>query len=208
MKSKLIIFLLIALPLLSNGQTSWNVKTGVTVNNFIFSGNPDSYVKQFKDGYENLVGFHIALGAQIPIADRLSFKPELQFITRGGTQSSYPSGGEEKYKLNYLDLPLLVSLGWKKISVDFGPSVGLLLSSKVKSDSGSGDADYLFKDSFDFGLSAGVNFDITEKLQIVGRYYKGLAEVAKLVLADNNNNKSEIVYQNSTIQIGLSYKLK
>lgn len=208
MKTKLIIFLLTALPLLSNGQTSWNVKTGITVNNFIFSGNPDSFVKQFTDGYENLVGFNIAMGAQMPISDRLSFKPELQFITRGGTQSSYPSGGEEKYKLNYLDLPLLLSLGWKKISVDFGPSIGLLLSSKVKSDSGSGDADYLFKNSFDLGLTAGVNFNVTEKFQIVGRYYKGLAEVAKLVYADNNNNKSEIIYQNSTIQIGVAYRIK
>lgn len=77
MKTKLTIFLITALPLFSTGQTSWNLKTGVTVSKFIFSGNPDSYTQQFKDGYENLVGFYIAMGAQMPILDRLSFKSEL-----------------------------------------------------------------------------------------------------------------------------------
>lgn len=67
------IFLLFALPLTSFCQMSWNVKAGVTINDFNFSGDNDDLTDQFRESYTTHSGFHVGLGGQLVISDRLSF---------------------------------------------------------------------------------------------------------------------------------------
>jgi len=152
------------------------------------------------------LGYQIGLGGIIPIKGRFSLKPELQLITRGGAHDGVQGGGKVHERLTYLSAPVLMSVRVHKLSLDFGPSVGFQLSARLKNDLGSAKA-YFFNESFDFGLNTGLGYDITPKINMLTRYYLGIASVKNLVYADQSNNKTEVDYKNRTLQIGFAYKL-
>ncbi len=186
-------------------KSSWNINAGITINTFAFSGDND-LSKSLLDGYTNQLGYQLGVGGIIPIKGRLSLKPELQLITRGGAYDGVQGEGKVHKKLTYLSVPVLLSVGVNKLGIDFGPSVGFLLSSRLKNDAGTIEYKF-FDETFDFGFVAGLGYDITPKIHILTRYYLGIASVKNLLYADQFNNKTEVDYRNRTLQIGLAYKL-
>ncbi len=88
-----------------------------------------------------MVGFTAGVGYDIFINDRFSVVPEINFVQKGMNVSEvdYPDGYEYKlnseYKLNYLEVPVLVKLkfgGVTKFYVNAGPSVALGLGGTYK----------------------------------------------------------------------------
>ena len=189
----------------SDKKTTWNINAGLTINTFAFTSNKN-FSKSLSDGYTSQLGYQIGLGGIIPIKGRFSLKPELQLITRGGAHDGVQGGGKVHERLTYLSTPVLMSIRVHKLSLDFGPSVGFQLSARLKNDLGSA-KDYFFNESFDFGLNAGLGYDISPKIHILTRYYLGIASVKNLLYADQSNNKTEVDYKNRTLQIGFAYKL-
>lgn len=204
-------FLVIVLSLVvsqSLGQevkSSWNINAGITISTFAFSGDED-FSDILSDAYTSQVGYQLGLGGIIPIKGKVSLKPELQLITRGSAYESVLGEGKSHEKLTYLSIPVLLSVNVNKLSIDFGPSVGFLLSARKKTDMGTSDYDF-YDETFDFGVIAGLGYDITKKIHILARYYIGIESIKDLSIADQSNNKTEVDYKNRTLQIGLAYKL-
>jgi hypothetical protein len=131
MKSKLISFaliLLLSMPLAigqssDKGTTSFAVLAGINFQNL--NGKDMSGSKLTND---ILLGYHIGVNAQIPIAPEFYFQPGLLFTTKGAKYTTSSSA-----KLSYVELPLNIVykalVGNGNFMLGFGPYLGYAIKS-------------------------------------------------------------------------------
>jgi hypothetical protein len=134
-----------------------------------------------------LVSFNAGLYASIPIISSLAFQPEFLF-SRKGSELVYDNAfvsGTAKFKLNYIEVPMLLKLNvTKNINIHAGPYFAYLIDAQVTNETDGGT--FNFEDNFDnddfnkfdFGLSAGFGFDFNV-IGIGARYNYGLSTVGK-----------------------------
>jgi Outer membrane protein beta-barrel domain len=121
-----------------DAKESWfriGAKGGVNINKL----NGISY----KDGFN--YNFQAGVFAQIKITKKLSIQPEVNFVqtqtefsddANTVTDDLFLGGTQHKAKLDYLEVPLLLSINigpTKKVKLQFGPAYGGLLKQTVDS---------------------------------------------------------------------------
>lgn len=109
-------------------------RVGVTLSTSSYEPYADFAEKSEK---ELLTGFTVGVGYDFFISDRFSLQPEINFIQKGSKRNdiAYPDSYEYKlsteYKLNYLEIPVLVKAkfgGVTKFYVTAGPTIAVGLS--------------------------------------------------------------------------------
>jgi len=105
--------------------------------------NGASYTSSYKQ--KNLSGFNVAIGYEFKLGNRLSLETGLKYQTRGmktdnkwryieGDQSA-ESFSESKWKINYLDLPIVLNTailtGDVRVYVRTGVYVGTVMGGKI-----------------------------------------------------------------------------
>lgn len=186
----------------NNVNTEFGVKGGFNMSNLYQSEADDNNV---------LYGFNAGVYATLPISDFIAIQPEILFTTKGA-ELDYNSGivsGNSKFKLNYIEVPLLVRVNiTKNFNVHAGGYASYLVSSKV-----TGDGDFNFDqevdtddlNKFDAGLAAGVGVDFNP-ISIGLRYNYGLTTVGKeRTVAGTTYTFPDA--KNSNLTLYLSYKL-
>lgn len=135
-----------------------------------------------------VTAFNFGVMAEIPIAEKFSFQPELLFSGQGYDIEN------TTVALSYLSLPLMGKYYLTKgLSLEAGPQLGLLLSAKA------GDLDV--KDSFntlDYGVNAGIGYKLDNGLNFGARYNVGLSDI-------NNVEGFSDSYKNGVLQISVGY---
>ncbi|MCX6253652.1 MAG: porin family protein [Bacteroidia bacterium] len=109
------------------------------------------------DKLENdmIVGFHVGVNIQIPVAPEFFFQPGLLFTTKGAENTYGSLTGT--YKLSYIELPLNMVykglLGKGHILIGFGPYVAYGIGGKASINSGSTtlETDIEFKNVVELG---------------------------------------------------------
>jgi hypothetical protein len=155
--------------------TKFGVKGGVNFSN-LYTDNADD---------ENvLTGFNIGLYAKVPLTNSISVQPEIYYTGKGAEVTySTPVNGTAKFKLNYIEVPvMLVANVTKNFNVQVGPYAGYLISGKTTNESGT----YNFQDNIntddfnkiDAGVAAGLGIDL-ETVSFGVRYNYGLTKVGK-----------------------------
>ena len=152
-----------------------------------------------------LFGFNAGVYATLPVSDFIAIQPELLFTTRG-SELEYDNVGDNqkiKFKLNYIELPLLVRANiTKNFNVHAGGYASYLVSSKV---TGEGPLDFEQEydtddfNKFDAGLAVGLGVDFSP-LSVGLRYNYGLTTIVK-----DGDDSSDI--KNSNLSLYLSYRL-
>lgn len=188
----------------TNVTTEFGVKGGFNMSNLVDSGDDP-------DDNNILYGFNAGVYATLPISDFVAIQPELLFTTKG-SELKYDNAfatGNAKFRLNYIELPLLVRVNvTKNFNIHAGGYASYLVSSKV---TGSGDFDFnedidtddLAK--FDAGLSAGIGVDFNP-ISVGVRYNYGLTTVGKeRTVAGTTYTFPDA--KNSNLTLYLSYKL-
>ncbi|MFH6992436.1 porin family protein [Flavobacterium sp. FlaQc-48] len=190
----------------NNVNTEFGVKGGFNMSNLYGSGD---------DVNDNnvLYGFNAGVYATLPISDFVAIQPEILFTTKGAKleyDNAFASG-DAKFKLNYIEVPLLVRVNiTKNFNVHAGGYASYLVSSKV---TGSGDVSFeqeIDRDDlnkFDAGIAAGVGVDFNP-ISIGLRYNYGLTNVGK----ERTDAITGTTYtfpdaKNSNLTLYLSYKL-
>lgn len=187
----------------NNVNTEFGVKGGFNMSNLTKDDNVDDN--------NILYGFNAGLYATLPISDFVAIQPEILFTTKG-TEYEYNNAfgsGNTKFRLNYIEVPLLVRVNvTKNFNIHAGGYASYLVSSKV---TGSGsidfdediDTDDLAK--FDAGVSAGIGVDFNP-ISIGLRYNYGLTTVGKeRTVAGTTYTFPDA--KNSNLTLYLSYKL-
>ena len=179
------LFLVGALALFGamNAQVKYGAKAGLNIATL----NGD------EEGLKSLVGFHVGGFAQIPLAAKFTFQPEVVYSAQGAKED----GGNGKLNLGYINVPLMFKYAIaEKFNVEAGPQIGFLISAKEKYNGNSDDIkDQL--NSVDFSIGLGASYDFTQNLSADVRYNAGVSNIAK---------ESDSKIRNGVFQIGLGYK--
>ena len=150
------------------------------------------------------VGFAGGIGAEIGLSkeNRFALQPELLFVTKGAKFIDTPKDGfvrgDDVYKLNYLEIPVLLKVSTRPNKVTFfanaGPSLAIGIGGKFKFidvNKNTTSLPIVFKNTTDindvninpridygFQLGAGMNYKIgTFKMVFETRYGLGLNEI-------------------------------
>jgi hypothetical protein len=194
---KIVLFLGILFCVQTNAQSSKReegivigVKGGLNMSNFM---------GDVKDqGMRTSV--HLGLLAEIIVSDNFSVQPELLYSGQGSTYTG-PDPGFARTKLDYLTVPVLGKFGLTdNLSFEAGPQLGLLLSSKLKTNDSNNKIDNV--KTLDFGLNAGLEYELSNGVIFQGRYSLGLTNVdGNPVITEDSNKRAS----NSVIQFSVGY---
>jgi hypothetical protein len=138
---------------------------------------------------------HVGLLAEIIVTDKFSIQPELLYSGQGATVTS-TGGGRLKY--DYINLPVLAKFPVASgLSIEAGPQLGFLVSAKYKTN----DSNKTVEDTkkLDFGLGAGLEYELKSGVIFQGRYNLGLTNVGGDLVSDNKRAS------NSVIQVSVGY---
>lgn len=182
-----------------------------------FGVNVGATLASYKTGIESIpltsktkIGFSAGLTLSAPIAKTFSFRPELNFVGKGGKQKE--DDYEDNLSLNYIELPLNFVYNANTSSGMFfagaGPSLNFGLSGKDKwKDNmesgeddikfGSGD-DADFK-SFEFGLNILAGYQFKNGFFVNAKYNAALNNIAP------DDPEFDSKYHNRYFAIGIGY---
>lgn len=169
----------------------------------------------YDESAKHVMGFHIGAFAELPLADKLNLRPELKYQTMGVKISA--DDDEETFgtrsKSSYIILPVLAEYAVsEKLKVGFGPYIAMMLTFKDKpipyqgaEDEYDFSFDYVdesmhFK-KLDFGIGAGVGYQVLPKIDVNLRYSLGLSNTLKDSDYDSKTH-------NRFFSLGVSYSLR
>ena len=156
----------------------YGVKGGVTLADLNATGDEDAASSDFR------VGFIVGGFVTWPFGARLEFQPEVLFAQKGAKSDML--GGTSTQKLDYLDVPLLVSYRIKgsrerNFAVFGGPAVGIRLRARSHAEFGGGSFEQDVSDqveSTDLAAVAGLAYH-RGRLVFDGRYSWGFTDIDK-----------------------------
>lgn len=174
MKKTLLSLSLLWLITAANSQdttTVFGLKAGINYSIFSASVNSDASFK---------TGFHIGGFIRTPISRNAFFRPEI-YYSRQGQKDDLGSGDETTTTVNYVNVPFLFEIG-RKVSFQFGPQMGLLVSAREKGTIGSEDIDDDLKSvmrTVDVSAVLGIGFNPSQNFHLGVRYNIGLTDIYK-----------------------------
>jgi Outer membrane protein beta-barrel domain len=183
----------------SDNKSPFSFKIGYNVANVIVSPEPMNLVNSKN-------GFHVGVVANgISIANHVSIQPELMYSTQG-----FKVGGLGNVGLHYLSMPVLVKLDMgSNASLLFGPQISYLTNARIGigSDLFSVSYDGLFQ-KWDLSGVAGLEYKVSDKLTLGGRYLMGMNNINKdFSLGQSNTFNDYFSLKNSTAQFYVTVSL-
>ncbi len=190
---KIVLFLGILFCVQTNAQSSkreegivLGVKGGLNMSNFM--GDVEDQGMR--------TSIHLGLLAEIIVSDNFSVQPELLYSGQGSTYTG-SAPGFARTKLDYLTVPVLGKFGLTdKLSFEAGPQLGFLVSAKRKTNTSNDKIEGV--KTLDFGLNAGLEYELGSGVIFQGRYNLGLTDTG--LTGDSNKRAS-----NSVIQFSIGY---
>lgn len=149
------------------------------------------------------MGLHIGGVAEFKLSETFSIQPELLYSMMGAkiNQTDGFDSEEVDLKLDYLTIPVMAKYYIAEgFSIEAGPYVGFLMSAKVEDED--------VKDGYkgvDFGLGAGVAYDLPMGVFFQARYAAGLSEIGE-DFEFAGETVEAVKATNNAIQISVGYK--
>jgi hypothetical protein len=135
------------------------------------------------------VGYSFGVYASYKISKEWKLQPEVIWSLQG--EKSKESG---RYKISYINIPVMFKWKSKKFYTELGPQFGILTINTAKSV--PDDLRLENFETFDFSLNAGIGYEIFEDWSIGVRYVQGVTNIVR-----------GRDLRNSVIYIGLSYRI-
>ena len=135
------------------------------------------------------VGYSFGVYASYKISKEWKLQPEVIWSLQG--ENSKESG---RYKISYINIPIMFKWKSKKFYTEFGPQLGLLTINTAKSVPDDLQLDNF--ETFDFSLNAGLGYEIFEDWSVGVRYVQGVTNIVR-----------GRDLRNSVIYLGISYRI-
>ncbi|HEX9512520.1 MAG TPA: porin family protein [Puia sp.] len=201
----------------ANAQIQFGIKGGLNLAEILTSNNQLVNVHNEPMAIRNFprTDFQAGFLVSIPLSKKFSFQPELVYSEQGAT--GRPVGGylvsaTEKYKLNYVNVPLLLKYNLPQgFFVETGPQVGLLVSANIVETvvGNVNDNHYHVKDQFkstDLSWALGAGYLAPIDLGFDIRYNLGLNNINNATVSGMQNAPVQNgSIKNSVVQIGIFY---
>ena len=193
--------LLIVLSLSINAQEEDKInigaKAGLNYSDFILG---KEFPSNFPGTYKARLGFHVGAYANIPISNKIYFKPELLYSLQGADYEvllnsfDEPDGFNGVYKTTIKEhliiLPLMIDYYIvNSFNLEFGPQLGYVLDTNIANNSSYSGS----KEDVDVSLNFGVGVNFAKSYRVGLRYNYGVLERVNL--------------KGSIFQLSLFYKI-
>lgn len=216
-------FLLLAVSLTASvamAQLSGGLKAGGNFTNFIGKDSKDFKYKP---------GFHVGLFMEYDFTEHLSFQPEVVYSTKGSKhvyENSTNFGGytitqayDLNYKLPYIDIPLLLNIGFGSMGgyIQLGPQLSLLMGPKIIGESTVTthfiNPDSVVSYTIDLSSSDKDPWSLVDFSVVFGtgsKFYSGIEYCLRAAYGlnnvfDPNNTTYENPYHNLVFSVSLGY---
>lgn len=160
---------------------AYGIKTGI---NFAELWGKDALPES-----DRKVGYSFGVYASYKISNGFSLQPEVIWSLQG--ESSENSG---RYKISYINIPIMLKWSEGKFYYEFGPQLGVLTINTSKSV--PDELKLKNVETFDFSVNAGLGYKLAEDWAIGLRYSQGLTNIAK-----GRDLKNSVFY------LGLAYSI-
>lgn len=188
---KLLAVIALSTALFANAQSSkreegikLGIKAGINMSNF--NGDLEDNAMRY--------GLHIGVVSEIILSDQFSFQPELLYSAQGYKNET--PGAFSKDKFDYVNVPLMIKYyAADKFSIEAGPQVGFLVNSIRRNNDGNTDIDD--QNVVDFGINAGVGYELKNGIFFQGRYNLGITNV------NGGPGADAFKYTNSVFQLSV-----
>jgi hypothetical protein len=184
-------------------RISFGLKGGINLNSVLRE-------KYFAFDYETgmaTLGEHLGMYMSIALSDKMSVIPEIQFIKKGYALMSPGYNGQNAARstigLYYIELPIILSYAVSKfVSIDAGPVFGerVLTTEKINYPI-EPRKDFYNTNNSEFGFTAGLCFNVYERLSAGCRYYRGMTNISNIY------DKYYTSEYNQNFQISTYYRL-
>ncbi len=138
-------------------------------------------------------GMYAGVYARIPVAEKFSIQPEVLYSMQGADSDNYyywggywyyDSGSDQKYELDYINVPIMVQYEIiKGLRAELGPQFSFAVYKKHKYRYVDYNSNYNYQssdkdlNSFDVGLNMGVNYELPNGINFAARYSLGFINV-------------------------------
>ncbi|MDO5637902.1 MAG: porin family protein [Myroides sp.] len=167
------------------------------------------------DEAKMMIGFHVGAFAEIKFNEQFAIQPEILYSAQGSKYEGTFNNVE--YKYDYINVPILAKYYIvPSFAVEAGPYVGFLMSAKAEGtinymgENVSIDSDEKdFSNSIDFGVGAGVSFNLENGFFVGARYNLGLTKIGKensQTIGGVEISREALDTKNGVIQVGVGYK--
>jgi Outer membrane protein beta-barrel domain len=179
---KLLATAVLVLGIFAANAQDISLKAGYTLSDVLVSPEPGNIFTS-----KNTFHFGIVMN-NLQLTDRIGIQPELLYSMQG-----FKVAGIGNVGMHYLAAPILVKLPMNdELSILVGPQVSYLVNARLGlvNDLFSVSYNGLFK-SIDVGAVGGLEYKVTDKMAIGGRYTLGLTDVNKDFQITSNRNFSD-----------------
>ena len=205
-------------------QTKYGVQASGVMSSASFNENANDHIDKDLNA-----GFGAGVYAEIPLNNKLSLKPGLNFLQKGVKVSNNFTDEGIQYKqnvkanLNYVEVPVLAVYNFKgaagKWFVGAGPSASYGISGKLKGDLEISDGEGSQRESFnvhafkkendngadfkrlDLGVGAVAGHNISKNMAVQLNYLHGLRNIASASGFSNDR------FKNRNMMLSLKYNL-
>jgi len=136
------------------------------------------------DGYSgfNKAGIIVGGFARINLKDRSHFQFEITYTQKGSRRNPKTSEGDNDFfllRLDYIQIPLLYLYDYKIFTFEIGPYFSTLVNEYIEDEFGPVTISEEFNQfkRFDFGFSAGIEFNISEEIIMGWRFNNSIVPV-------------------------------
>lgn len=135
------------------------------------------------------VGYSFGAYAMYKISDELKLQPEVIWSLQG--EQSKENG---RYKISYINIPIMLKWKQAKFYTEVGPQLGLLTIST--SESVADELRLEDFETFDFSVNVGLGYEVIEDWSVGVRYVQGITNIVR---------RRDL--RNSVIYFGVAYRL-
>ncbi|MGI4737231.1 MAG: porin family protein [Janthinobacterium lividum] len=175
------------------GNVSLGIKAGASLTDFVGADAQD--VNGHK--YGNRFGFHAGVFANIGFSKLLAFQPEILYSQKGAKTDDV----DQRFRLHYVDVPLVFHVNTDGFFLEAGPQVGFLLA--AKQEVGNTSADINSYKTVDFGYVAGLGYQLKHGPGLGLRYNGAFTNFPQANTAGSLTVQNRV--RNSALQLYLTY---
>lgn len=176
---------------------SWGIKSGTNLSTLI----TESKILQEDDHIASRWGYTGGGFINYRFSRRFMLSFDLLFSGKGFKADLIPGITDAKFRLNYLDLPVLANFYvYKGLALKVGLQPSILLNANVKGKLIKKQPVHSRIRSYDCAVPLGISYDFTDRLILDIRYTMGGYGVLKNLDINNLNN-------NSVLSVTIGYRL-